>query len=245
MAAPHREAFALGRRSTQSELMDEPGVAETDVLLALREIRIINRSLGGISTTLAGLAPRLRGRRSPVRLLDVGTGGADLPVAIARWCRRNGVAVRIVAVDRGGSACRFAAAAVADYPEIEVCRADVRSLPFAPRSFHLAHCAMFLHHFDQDEVVGVLRRLAEVTSEGVVVNDLHRHPLAHAAIRLLTRLFSQSALVQNDAPLSVRRGFRAADLEDIRARGGFSSFHYRWRWAFRYLCDVGVVGGGR
>ena len=49
-------------------------------------------------------------------------------------------------------------------------------------------------------------------------------------------------MVRNDAPLSVRRGFRRADLEDLRERCGFGRFRYRWRWAFRYLCEVEVGG---
>jgi hypothetical protein len=230
------------RRCHDPELMDDFGVESRDIEDALREIGVINRFLGGASTTLAGLTPYLAGRRDPVRLLDVGTGGADLPVAVARWCRAAGVAIRIVAVDLGAAACRFARAQARDFPEIEICRADVFALPLPPRSFHLAHCAMFLHHFDQDEAARILRAMAPLVTEGIVINDLHRHAFAYHSIRVLTGLFSRSRLVRNDAPLSVRRGFRAADLDDLKARCSFSSFHYRRTWAFRYLCDLRVNG---
>ncbi len=238
-------------RCHDPELMDDPAIRGPEVDLALREIAIVNRYLGGVATTLAGLAPRLRGRLEPVRLLDVGTGGGDLPVAIAELGRRLGVPLEIVAVDRGADACRRARAAAHDYPEIAVVRADVFALPFPPRSFHLAHCAMFLHHFTQEESARILAALGSFVREGIVVNDLHRHPVAYHAIRILTRLFSQSRLVRNDAPLSVRRAFRGADLDDLRARCVFPRFRYRWRWAFRYLCEIdvsdmkGVDGGGR
>jgi len=104
---------------------------------------------------------------------------------------------------------------------------------------------MFLHHFTQEESARILAGLGGLVREGIVVNDLHRHPVAYHAIRLLTRLFSQSRLVRNDAPLSVRRAFRAADLDDLRARCGFPRFRYRWRWAFRYLCEIDVVAEWR
>jgi SAM-dependent methyltransferase len=236
---------AMPERCLDPELMDDTGLSGPEVELALREIAVVNRYLGGVATTLAGLAPRLRGRAGPLRLLDVGTGGGDLPVAIAELGRRLGVPLAIVAVDRGADACRRARAAARSYPEITVVRADVFALPFPGRSFHLAHCAMFLHHFTQEESARILAALGALVREGIVVNDLHRHPFAYHAIRVLTRLLSRSRLVKFDAPLSVRRAFRAADLDDLRARCAFPRFRYRWRWAFRYLCEIDVSGEGR
>jgi SAM-dependent methyltransferase len=234
----------LSQRCHDPELMDDTGITGPQVGRALREIGAVNRLLGGASTSLAGLKPFLNGRRERVRLLDVGTGGADIPVAIARWCRRRRIPIQIVAVDLGRDACRFARALTRDYPEIEICQADVLALPHPPRSFHLAHCAMFLHHFTQNEIARILRGLAGLVREGIVVNDLHRHAFAYHSIRILTRLFSQSRLVRYDAPLSVRRGFRAADLEDLQTRCKFPGFRYRWQWAFRYLCAVTVDATG-
>jgi hypothetical protein len=228
----------FSQRCHDPELMDDFGITGREVERALIEIGMVNRFLGGTRTSLDGLAPFLRGRKDPVRLLDVGTGGADIPVAIVRWCRREDVPVRIVAIDLGGDACRFAGAIARSYPEIEICRADVFALPHRPRSFHLAHCSMFLHHFTQDEVARILRGLAGIVSEGIVVNDLRRHAVAYHSIRILTRLLSRSRLVRHDAPLSVRRGFQAEDLDDIRARCAFPEFRYRRHWAYRYLCEV-------
>lgn len=235
----------LRARCHDPELMDDfAAVSAAEVEAALRELRLVNRLLGGVSTSLAGLEPWLRAlgaRGEPVRLLDLGTGGGDLPVAIARRCRRAGIPIRIVAVDLGADACRAARRAARGWPEIEVCRADVFALPFARRSFHLAHCAMFLHHFTQEEIARIFERLSGLVREGIVVNDLHRHAAAYHAIRLLTRLFSRSRLVRNDAPLSVRRGFRTADLADLAARSGLPGSRPRWRWAFRYLWKVEVT----
>ena len=230
----------MGERCHDPELLDDFRITGPEVDLALREIEAVNRYLGGAATSLAGLAPRLRGRRQKVRLLDIGTGGGDLPVAIARLARRRRVPLEIVAVDLGADACRRARAAARDYPEITIVRADVFALPFPPRSFHLAHCAMFLHHFTQEESARILTRLGGLVREGIVVNDLHRHALAYHAIRILTRFLSRSRLVKNDAPLSVRRAFRAVDLDDFKGRCGFPRFRYRWRWAFRYLCEIDV-----
>jgi hypothetical protein len=69
---------------------------------------------------------------------------------------------------------------------------------------------------------------------GVVVNDLRRHWLA-------TRLFSRNRMIRHDAPLSVRRGFRTADLHRLRAEPGLDGLRWMARPLFRYLI---LVPGG-
>jgi hypothetical protein len=59
------------------------------------------------------------------------------------------------------------------------------------------------------------------TSRGwIVVNDLHRHPVAYASIWIVARLFSKSVMVRHDGPASVRRAFRPAELEELARRAG-------------------------
>ena len=70
---------------------------------------------------------------------------------------------------------------------------------------------------------------------GFVINDLHRHPLAYHAIRLLTAAFSNSYLVKHDAPLSVARGFTRTEWQTIFQMAGLADYTIQWQWAFRHL----------
>jgi hypothetical protein len=69
---------------------------------------------------------------------------------------------------------------------------------------------------------------------GIVINDIHRHWLAYYSIKLLTRLFSKSAMVKFDAPLSVLRAFSRQELSDILHQAGIRHFQLSWKWAFRW-----------
>jgi hypothetical protein len=69
---------------------------------------------------------------------------------------------------------------------------------------------------------------------GLLVNDLHRHALAYHSIKLLTALFSRSAMVKFDAPLSVLRGFRKDELQTVLRTAGLENAAVRWKWAFRW-----------
>jgi hypothetical protein len=70
---------------------------------------------------------------------------------------------------------------------------------------------------------------------GFFINDLHRHFLAYYSIQILTRLFSKSYLVKNDAPLSVARGFTKNEWQKLLKEVGMQEARISWRWAFRHL----------
>jgi hypothetical protein len=95
--------------------------------------------------------------------------------------------------------------------------------------------SLFCHHFADDELSFMLKWLQSNSGRGFFINDLQRHPLAYYSIKLLTRLFSKSYLVKNDAPLSVLRGMSREEWERIFAAAGISNFNCQWKWAFRWL----------
>ena len=84
------------------------------------------------------------------------------------------------------------------------------------------------------------RRAASATPvqphrRGLVVNDLHRHPLSLPAVDWGTRLLSRSSMVRHDGPLCVRRGFRREELGDL---AGFTWHLVDRRWAFRFVATA-------
>jgi hypothetical protein len=84
----------------------------------------------------------------------------------------------------------------------------------------------------------MLKWLRKNSRLGFFINDLHRHFLAWSSIKLLTGIFSKSHMVQYDAPLSVKRGFRKAEWRALLDEAGIDDASIAWKWAFRHL----VVG---
>jgi len=75
---------------------------------------------------------------------------------------------------------------------------------------------------------------------GFFINDLQRNPVAYNSIKYITKFFSKSYLVKNDAPLSVLRGFRRDEWKNIFEKTGITDYSIEWKWAFRYLITVPV-----
>ena len=107
-AMPAKTAFGrwprLGwrpvRETERRELLDE-APAGASLAGNLADLRRANHWFGGRALVRRYLQPRLRAlpRHSRVTLLDIGTGGADLPAAFLAWAAENGQQGWAVGVD--------------------------------------------------------------------------------------------------------------------------------------------------
>lgn len=224
------------QRSRMPEYMDDATVVGDDVLAALTEIEYVNRFLGGTRATLYALKYCLPdARHGALTLLDIGTGAADIPIAIVQWARSHGLDIHLIAVDFNPAICALARHNTMAYPEITIQEADVFALPFAPEAFDIVHSAMFLHHFPQAEAADILRIMYTCCRQAVIINDLHRHPLAFYSITWLAHLFSRSPMFQHDAPVSVLRGFKRPDWEELGRLSGVGHLRIKRRWPYRFV----------
>ncbi|MBC7449702.1 MAG: methyltransferase domain-containing protein [Hymenobacteraceae bacterium] len=216
--------------------MDDLALTGDALRQNLDELEYINKWLGGYAPITRGLAllcgewPRDR----VLRIADVGCGGGDTLRVMAAWARRRGLSVELIGIDANAFMIEYAREKCASSPEICFQQLDIFVEAFSQQSFDVVTCSLFCHHFAEETLAALLRQLAGQARRGVIVNDLHRHPLAYYSIRWLTRLLGGSYLVQHDAPLSVARAFQRADIVALCARAGVAVRRLRWHWAFRW-----------
>jgi ubiquinone/menaquinone biosynthesis C-methylase UbiE len=211
------------RRSVDvEELLDGPLDDPGALIGNLRDLARANRWLGGVHLSAKGLAV-LAPKGTPLTVLDVGTGGADIPLALIDRARAVGTRLSVTATD---SRSEVLAAAVLAKPRLATTAdlalrvADGRSLPFPDGSFDIAHCSMVLHHLEPPAAVEVLREMARVARRGIVVNDLVRSRLAWIGAWLLSHLATTNRYTRVDGPLSVRRAYTVAELTSLIAAAG-------------------------
>jgi 2-polyprenyl-3-methyl-5-hydroxy-6-metoxy-1,4-benzoquinol methylase len=202
-------------RSATSELLDDP---EFDPRLAgecYRFMARVNRYAGGTRIVRRYIESIARERAGGVlRVLDIGSGICDIPIALSRWAATRGLRVEFTCLEPAGHASalarqRIAAACV---PNVRLLQEDV--LDHKPdEPYDCATASMCFHHFKDAEILAVLRRIRPFVHVGVLINDLRRTPAAWLAAALAT-LASQPA-VRHDGRLSIRRGFRASELGQL------------------------------
>ncbi|TAE89463.1 MAG: methyltransferase domain-containing protein [Bacteroidetes bacterium] len=224
-------------RSSKKELLDEPHIPKQDLFRNLFELNVINRILGGHAVTLKGLQKLQLNKHQTYRILDIGCGGGDTLKAVANWGRKNGHRFLLTGVDLKPDCIEYATEFCKNYPEINFILADYRALPELQQEFDVVITSLFCHHLSNEELFGLFSWCNSQAKIGFVMNDLHRHPLAYYSIAMLTKLFSKSYLVKNDAKLSVLRGFKHGDLLSIlnHLPTHSSLITLNWVWAFRWL----------
>jgi len=176
--------------------------------------------------------------RAPHTILDVGTGGADMPAFLLDHLAARGVRATCVAVDRSPRILAIAAERLQGRADVSLQLADAMALPFADASFDLGTLVLALHHFDGGAAVAVLRELARV-ARTVIVNDLRRSPIAWAFARVVFPLFTRNRFTRNDGPLSVLRAYTPQEVRDLAAQAGWSTIAVRNHPGYR----MALVGG--
>jgi ubiquinone/menaquinone biosynthesis C-methylase UbiE len=227
------------QRIYQEELLDLGAGTDDDVAGNLIDLRRINRFLGGTRVVMRGVMSKLDGQ-AEISLLDVGTGSADIPAAVASQCRSRRIEPMVAALDLSERNLRLARARLGAGGEIALIRADALKLPFSDRSFDFVTASLFLHHFHEDEIVELLRDFARVARISVIISDLVRNLLPYYFTRMAGPVLALSRLTRNDAPLSVLRGFTANELRALAQQAGLRSFKLERVFPYRLslIADV-------
>jgi ubiquinone/menaquinone biosynthesis C-methylase UbiE len=227
------------RDAAISEWLDAETMDDAALRRNLGDIRRINWLLGWTAFTVRGVARQVQatakgtGRRE-FSLLDVASGSADIPLAVARWAERADYKARIVATDISPQIVAVAQEQAAGTPSVTVERQDALRLPYAPGSFDIALCTLAIHHFEPESAIKLLASMARV-GKHVLVFDVARARLAYIGSLLLTRLLPMDAMTRHDAPASVRRAYSASELRELAKKADLPDMTVRvgipWRLA--------------
>ncbi len=203
-------------RAAETEYLDRP---ECDAALAAASYRFmerINRYFGGIRAVRRFLADHTPGPATGgrLRILDIGAGSCDIPLAVIRWAAAGGIRLHFTCLETSGHALDIARDRVAraGNPSLQLIQEDVFShQPDQPYDYAVA--SMCFHHFSDARILHLLQRLRGFVRRGVLINDLRRSRLASLVAEVL--LLGAPEGVRHDALLSIRRGFKVAELEAL------------------------------
>jgi len=222
----------MRRLAETPELLDGP--LEPDLLAGnLRDLARVNRWLGGASLSLRALR-MFATPHEALRVLDVGTGDADLPKQLFRRAAYSSTHLELTAIDIRTEIVELARRNVGRHP-ITVKLSSPDRIDEPDSSFEVVHASLVLHHLDPREAVASLREMARVATRAVIVNDLERGRVWWLGAWLLTRVATGNRYTRNDAPLSVRRAYHSHEVERLATHAGLKKVAQFWaRPGYRY-----------
>lgn len=212
------------RDANVEEVLDTPSVDAGLLEESLRDLRRFGALLGWTRLAVEDVASMVAQQRlHTFSVLDVGTGAANIPVALARWARSQQLRVRITASDINRQMLAVARANCADFPEIRLERQNALALGYADQSFDLVLCQGALHHFAADDVPTLLRELARVARVAVIVTDLQRTLPLYLGAWLLMHTLVHNPITRQDGLASIRRAYTPGEVRILASQASLAS----------------------
>ena len=216
---------ALGSRDERArEQMDEPDADPRMLAKTYERFRLVNAVVSG---ERAVYRRWVRPRLSAVwgtRLLDVGTGSADLPRRMLRWAHADGLQLEITAIDPDERAISWAAA----QPYVRglaVRPIATRDLVESGERFQIVLSNHVLHHLDGRKTGALLADCERLVEPGgiAVLGDIERSRWGYVGFWLGTLPFAGNLLagtyIRGDGLASIRRSHTAAELAAVLPPG--------------------------
>jgi 2-polyprenyl-3-methyl-5-hydroxy-6-metoxy-1,4-benzoquinol methylase len=257
---------SVAQRRHRPEIMDQPDLAPERHFRALRGLARINRWSGSARLLWQPIFARAcqasrkgvgslfpvpvtwvnwkTGKRLPtpfreqrMRLLDVATGGGDVPIRLWHKARHAGLELEIAGCDRSPYAVEYARRCA------RACRADVHFFEWdvlrsgLPDDYDIVASSLFLHHLEEKQAIELLRAMARAARHLVLINDLVRSWASYVLAYLGTRMLSASDVVHADGPRSVEGAFTLVELLTLARQASLDGARVTRHWPCRMLLE--------
>lgn len=225
-------------RSKQLEIIDHGPEAYTKKEYddCLEKLDAIGRWLGGDRATLN----RLKTIDNVNSILDVGCGGGQFAIRLAKLYPQT----QVLGIDLNPYAIAFAKNKLSLEKEKlrNICfeTREEKELKEPSKSFDIVLATLVCHHIPDRDLPKFISDACRVAKKKVILNDLHRHPLALLAFKIISPIFFHNRLIIHDGALSIRRSFTYKEWVAYLNKAGIPKSRYRikWDWAFRWIVEI-------
>jgi 2-polyprenyl-3-methyl-5-hydroxy-6-metoxy-1,4-benzoquinol methylase len=232
----------LNQRSHQPEWMDLGSKYYTpeEYQDCLYQLDRIGRYLGGDRATFWGLKQL---PYTPTSILDVGCGGGIFTLRLAARYPK----IQVIGIDISHEAIEFAQERLKEYEpaltNIHFLVSSLNQLEENGQQFDVVMATLMCHHLSDQEFVSFIRQACRIAKQTVILNDLHRHPLAIMGFSALAPFLFRNRIVLHDGLLSIRRSFTRKDLCFFLKAAGIDEncSSITWYWAFRWMMMIDVT----
>jgi len=228
--------FSDKYRSEQEEIMDDLDFQGEEMKNLLKDLKIVNKWLGGNNITIDGLQKLLKNhpKNKSITLLDIGCGDGELLRKCSDFGEKNNFNFKCIGLDFNENILKVAKKQSNNYPNISFEKVDVFLNEELIPNCDIALCTLFLHHFKNEKIKSLLNVLLEKSYIGLIINDLQRSKEAFYLFKIVCKLFLSTETARHDGLVSIARGFKKSELEIFSKEIPNQKSDIHWCWAFRY-----------
>ena len=214
-------------RSTELELLDTGAYTQEEYADCLKKLGQVGRWLGGDRATrkaLKALTP------APASILDVGCGGGYF---------LNSLLTSFPNTELHGIDLNPEAISYAEKEQSQLIKFTCEELEKIPSGhYDVVISTLVCHHLKDEDLVPFINECKRVAKRMVILNDLHRHPLASISYSLIAPWLFRNRLITLDGKASIRRAFTASDWKRLLPKTEAQKWEITWHWAFRWIVRI-------
>lgn len=221
-------------RSQEKELLDLGPEHYTydEYIQCLKKLFSVNRFLGFFKSTVN----ILKSLPKKSTLLDIGCGGGLFLLHLNKKFPQ----MDMLGVDISVPAIVDAKKSLQTWRKKNPCMRvafeiqNQAQLNMPKNSVDIILSTLVCHHLNNSELVHFLQQTYQAACHAVIINDLHRHRLAHMLYGLISPILFRNRLITHDGLISIRRGFTRADWTLLLKQAGISHYQLTWCFPFRW-----------
>lgn len=227
------------QRSLELEHIDIGDYSEEEYEGCITELQLVNDWMGDARALKASLLKEIeeRGLRR-CSILDVGAGSGQLLRVAAEWCRKTERDLHATGLELNARSVTAIKDESSAFDGIDAVRGDALHLPFRDFAFDYVISSLFTHHFSDEQIIAILREMARVSVRGILIIDLHRHPLAYLLYTTVGKLVLHNRLLREDGALSILRSFKPDELASLAQRAGLENISVRKHFPYRLVLSA-------
>jgi len=211
--------FLSKRNTGLTEIMDDPDCDRDGLFRTYQTFGRMNRLLSGWESIYKNkIRPLLNHSSTQITLLDIGTGGGDIPSHLSELAKKDGFSIQITAIDPDERAIEFAKSENTS-GNIDFLCARSDELVKEGKQYDFVISNHLIHHLEGREILNLCSDAEKLCRYRVLFNDIERGDLGYVFFSLASPQFFRNTFIPTDGPLSIRRSFTKSELQELLPPG--------------------------
>lgn len=214
-------------RSAEKEKLDDLSLSGRELHNALRSLAWINKWFGNYRAMISSVLTVYKEQAAPVRITDLGCGGGDLVLALAKALQQKHIPFSITGIDGNAHALAYAREQCAAFANIAFVQADILADDFSIPPCDILISSHFVYHFTDCRLTAFLGNNLPRISQAVIFSELERSRLAMILFKAVGYLLPISKLARADGLLAIKRAFTKKEWLRILQKANIRAFRLK------------------
>lgn len=222
------------KRSQQKELIDmgPDYYTQDEYAECLKKLFFVNRLLGFFRST----KKILKQFSETSSLLDIGCGDGLFILHLSNkfpQMQMLGMDISVSAIKAADQSLKLWQKSNAD-TRVSFKLQEQPKLNLSENSFDIILATLVCHHLSDEDLIIFLQQIYLGSAKTVIINDLHRHPLAYWLYSFVSPLLFRNRLITHDGLISIQRGFTRIEWKLLLKQAGIHHYKLKWCFPFRW-----------